>query len=119
MEMKYFTIAELTHSDTAERENIANMPPKQAIANLQRLTTVTLDPAREQLGSPIRVNSGYRSPRLNRRVGGVADSLHMQGRAADLTTPSGQNRRLFAILQRLPHTELIWEKGGRWIHVAL
>ena len=117
--MKYFTIAELTHSDTAEREGIANTPTPEAIANLRRLTTETLDPARELLGNPIHVNSGYRSPRLNRRVGGVANSLHMQGRAADLTTPSKQNRRLFAILQRLPHTELIWEKGGSWIHVAL
>ena len=119
MEMKYFKIAELTHSDTAERENIANTPPPEAIVNLRRLTAETLDPARVALGAAIQVNSGYRSPRLNRRVGGVANSLHMQGRAADLTTLSGQNRRLFAILQRLPHTELIWEKGGRWIHVAL
>ncbi len=68
---------------------------------------------------PIRVNSGYRCPRLNKAVGGVARSYHLSGRAADLTTGTIEgNRRLMKILRTLPHTELIWERGGLWIHVA-
>ena len=43
----------------------------------------------------------------------------MKGRAADLDTRCGENRRLYEILKSLPHTELIWEQGGRWVHVAL
>jgi uncharacterized protein YcbK (DUF882 family) len=118
--MKYFTIEELLHSDIAYREGIDNTPTDVVVANLQRLVDVVLDPARERLGLPIRVTSGYRCAKLNKRVGGAARSHHMEGRAADLTMGSvTSNRRLLAALKELPHCELIWEKGGRWVHVAL
>lgn len=118
--MKYFTIQELSDSDTAVRMNIDNEPDKDAVENMRRLIDVVLDPARELLGVPIRVNSGYRSKMLNEEVGGVKQSYHLSGRAADITAGSvSANRRLFAILRKLPHKELIWEKGGIWIHVAL
>ena len=78
-----------------------------------------LDPARERLGAPIYVNSGYRNCAVNRLVGGARRSYHLQGRAADLDTRSGRNAELMRILQSLPHIELLWEQGGRWIHVAL
>ncbi|WP_363322820.1 D-Ala-D-Ala carboxypeptidase family metallohydrolase [uncultured Muribaculum sp.] len=65
------------------------------------------------------VNSGYRCPALNAVVGGAKRSYHLLGRAADLTTGSrADNRRLYDILRTLPHHELIWERGGLWIHVA-
>ncbi len=118
--MKHFTIAELTASSTACRLGIDNTPPPEAIANLNRLVDTILDPARERLGVPIRVNSGYRCPALNKAVGGVANSYHLQGCAADITTGTlTGNRRLYAILRTLPHTELIWEHGGAWIHIAV
>lgn len=56
---------------------------------------------------------------MNRLVGGARRSYHLQGRAADLDTRSGRNAELMRILQSLPHIELLWEQGGRWIHVAL
>lgn len=117
--MKHFTIEELIRSATAGRLGIDNTPPAHVEVNLRRLVDTVLDPAREKLGQPVFVNSGYRCPELNRKVGGVSNSYHLQGRAADLDTRSGDNRRLFAILESLPHTELIWEQGGKWIHVAL
>ena len=117
--MKYFTIEELTRSDTAGRCRIDNTPTPESIANMRRLVETVLDPARERLGKAIYVNSGYRCSELNRKVGGVANSYHLQGRAADLDTRTGDNRRLYEILLNLPHTELIWEQGGKWIHVAL
>ncbi len=118
--MKYFTISELTKSATAISREIDNTPSLEAEQNLRRLVAKVLDPAREQLGSPIIVNSGYRCKRLNETVGGTKRSYHLQGRAADLTTRSREgNKRLWAILSELPHTELIWEQGGTWIHVAL
>ena len=117
--MKYFTFNELTASNTAQRLNIDNTPNEAAINNLYQLVQQLLDPAREQLGLPISVNSGYRSAALNKEVGGVINSLHLQGRAADVTTHSIDNNHiLFKILQSLPHSELIWERGGEWIHVA-
>lgn len=117
--MRYFTIAELSHSTTAEQEQISNIPTAEAVANLRRLIDGVLNPARVQFGAPIYVNSGYRSPELNRRVGGARRSYHMEGRAADIDSRTGRNRELYEILRRLPHRELIWEKGGAWIHVAL
>ena len=117
--MKHFSITELTSSATANRLKIDNTPPPEAIANLRRLTDAVLDPARDLLGMPIFVNSGYRCPKLNKAVGGARNSYHMKGRAADLDTRNGSNRRLFEILRQLPHTELIWENGGTWIHIAL
>ena len=117
--MKHFTIEELTHSDTAVRCGIANTPGKAEVENLRRLADRVLDPARERLGAPVYVNSGYRSAEVNRLVGGARRSYHLQGRAADLDTRCGRNRELLGILRSLPHAELIWEQGGRWIHVAL
>ncbi|MBO5249367.1 MAG: peptidase M15 [Muribaculaceae bacterium] len=118
--LKHFSIQELTHSKTALRLNIDNTPQPHHITNLQRLVTVVLDPAREQIGIPIYVNSGYRCPRLNKAVGGAPKSFHLQGRAADITTRKlSNNMRLYLILEKLPHSELIWEQNGLWIHVAL
>lgn len=118
--MNYFTLEELTRSAVAAKNGIDNTPPTPEIRqNMQRLIDTVLNPARNLVGSPVYVNSGYRCPELNRRVGGVSNSYHLKGRAADLDTRTGQNRRLFEILRRLPHTELLWENGGAWIHVAL
>ena len=118
--MKYFTIKELSHSETAMRMGINNQPDNEAVKNMLKLIDDVLDPAREALGLPIIVNSGYRNKRLNCIVGGAARSYHLCGRAADVTVGNvSDNRRLYAILRKLPHVELIWEKGGAWIHVAL
>lgn len=117
--MSYFTISELTRSATAAREGIDNTPPQAAVDNMKRLINTVLNPARQQLNAPIYVNSGYRCPKLNRRVGGALRSYHLQGRAADLTTHPNRNAELMAILRQLPHTELINEGNGAWIHVAL
>lgn len=118
--MKHFSLNEFIASDTAKMLNIDNTPDENAINNLYRLITNTLEPARTMLQRPIYINSGYRCHSLNQAVGGVANSYHLQGRAADLTTGAiKHNRQLFNILASLPHTELIWEHGGQWIHVAL
>lgn len=117
--VSHFTIRELTRSETAVRMGIDNTPPYEAVENMRRLISEVLDPAREELGIPIIVNSGYRSVRLNKAVRGVPRSYHLYGRAADLNTGTIEgNRKLFEILKRLPHVELIWETGGVWIHVA-
>ena len=64
--MKHFTIDELTHSDTAIGHGIANNPGAVERENLRRLAERVLDPARERLGAPIYVNSGYRNCAVNR-----------------------------------------------------
>lgn len=115
--MKHFTLEELTHSDTAVRLRIDNQAPREAAERLAALVENVLDPLREIFGKPITVTSGYRSKELNRRVGGATNSQHILGEAADIV--SDDNRRLFDIIRTcLPFDQLIWEKGGRWIHVS-
>ncbi|MEF9923419.1 MAG: D-Ala-D-Ala carboxypeptidase family metallohydrolase [Muribaculaceae bacterium] len=118
--MNYFTIEELSQSSTAIKEKIDNIPTVLAVRYMNRLIEKTLNPAREILGTPIKVNSGFRSLKLNSRIGGARNSYHLQGRAADLNAGSPKaNIQLYNILQRLPHIELINEKNATWIHVAL
>lgn len=68
---KYFTIAELCNSDTADRRGIINRLPKEYLPHVQELINHVLDPLREWYGKPIYVNSGYRCPELNKVVGGL------------------------------------------------
>ena len=118
--MKYFTIKELSHSDTAVARGIDNYPTAEAIHNLTKLVENVLDPLREKYGKPIRVSSGYRSAFLNRCVNGATSSQHRIGEAADITVGSKEeNRKLFEIIwQELPFDQLIDEKDFSWVHVS-
>lgn len=121
--MKYFTIAELTDSALARQLHIDNTPTPEVTENLTALAVHILDPARESLQKPIRVNSGYRCKTLNKCVGGANNSQHLTGEAADICTESLQeNRKLFDILLNMPFDQLIWERGNSqgpaWIHVS-
>ena len=121
--MKYFTIQELTISNTAQRKSIDNTPDQKAAAALTALVANVLDPLREAWGRPIAVNSGYRCPKLNRAVGGVARSQHTKGEAADIRTLSNrrwENEQLFKLIVqlKLPFDQLIDEHGYSWIHVS-
>lgn len=118
---KYFTIAELCKSDTADRLGINNRIPKELLPNIQNLIAKVLDPLREWYGKPVYVNSGYRCPELNKAVGGSPTSDHMQGRAADITGGSqAENEKLFDLIQALglPFDQLIDEKDFSWVHVS-
>lgn len=82
--VKYFKLSEFINSATAKRLNIDNMPTFEVVDNLNRLADY-LDGIREKLGLPILVSSGYRCPLLNKSVGGVSNSQHLKGLAADLS----------------------------------
>ena len=118
--MKYFTIQELSHSDTAVARGIDNCPTAEAIHNLTKLVENVLDPLREKYGKPIRVSSGYRSAILNRSVNGATSSQHRLGEAADITVGSKEeNRKLFEIIWlELPFHQLIDERDSSWVHVS-
>ena len=82
--MKYFSISELTRSDTARKYVIDNTPNEEVKKNLEKLVKNILDPLREHYGYPIHISSGYRCPELNKKVGGTRTSQHLSGRAADI-----------------------------------
>lgn len=119
--MKYFTIAELCRSQTADKYGINNRCKVEHVERLTDLINNILDPLRQAYGKPIQVNSGFRSPELNAKVGGASGSQHTKGEAADITAGSREeNRKLFNLIQQLglPYDQLIDEKNFSWIHVS-
>lgn len=118
--MKHFTIEELCRSETARSRGIDNTPTVEARKNLTALVDNVLYPLREWYGKPIYVNSGYRCPALNKAVGGVANSQHLTGQAADIDTGgTAENRKLMKHIEdNLDFDQLIWENGGAWVHVS-
>lgn len=81
----YFNIKEMTKSQTAELYHIDNTPTKEIVENLKKVMYI-LDIVRVYIGKPIIVNSGYRCKKLNEMVGGVQNSMHTKGLAADFRT---------------------------------
>lgn len=67
--------------------------PEGVEESLEALVTNVLEPARERLGKPIVVNSGYRCQVHNKTVGGVANSQHMRGEAADIAPLAQESRK--------------------------
>lgn len=118
--MKYFTIAELCRSNTADRLGINNRCKIEHVSTLTALVNNVLDPLREWYGKPIVVNSGYRCPALNEAVKGSKTSQHMTGQAADIDTGDRQqNKLLFEYIRKnLPFDQLIDESNFAWVHVS-
>lgn len=120
---KYFSIAELTKSETANRRKINNKPTKEVENCLNQLIDNILDPLRKAYGQPIIVSSGYRCPELNKAVGGARTSQHTFGQAADIHTKSNSkesNKQLFELIKqlKLPFDQLINEYNYSWVHVS-
>lgn len=113
--MKYFSITELSRSSAAAKLHLENTPNAECIKNLEALVAHILDPARVQLGMPIKVNSGFRSPLVNKVVGGTPTSQHLRGEAADICCKD--NNRLLPILKRLPYDQLIAYRSKNDDHI--
>lgn len=126
--MKYFTINELVKSATATRLHINNSPTKQVESALIALVDNVLDPLRDKWQHPIIVTSGYRSPNLNRAIGGASASQHCKGEAADIRTVSDSRDDNMKLLHCLLNSGIIFDQViaenvdslGRpdWIHVS-
>ena len=121
---KNFTLDELTASATAKAKGIINAPGVDEVCNMCALVHHVLQPLRDAMGEPIKIGSGYRCTRLNNAVGGVSNSQHIKGQAADLCIDGDmkKGRRWFNwILDNCDFDQLIWEhnaKGTYWVHVS-
>ena len=123
-----FTYEELCRSDVAERRGINNRPrtkeeEKRVIENLKALCMEVLQPLRDFLGKPVVISSGYRCPELNKAVGGVKNSQHMKGEAADIHVENTEHllKIMHFIMDETDFDQLIWEKnraGTQWVHVS-
>ncbi len=114
-----FSLAEFTRSSKADQLGIHNQPNEAELANLRDLVTHVLQPARNLLGKSIRITSGFRSAELNRAVGGVSDSPHRLGEAADIKVDGMTAPELAAFLVRsgLPFDQVIGYAPGVGGHV--
>lgn len=118
---EFFSLAELIKSSTATKHHIDNTPPAEVIKNLQYGVDMVLDPLRRIYGKPIIITSGYRCPKLNTLVGGVSNSWHTQGNAADIHVASlTEATKLFSNLQKIPSVDTVLFEhsgSGQWLHV--
>lgn len=115
---EHFTLEELTFSQTATRKGIDNEPSDAVKRNLETLAK-GLEQVRAILLSSIHISSGYRSPALNKLIGGSAKSAHMDGYAADFTSPSFGNPE--AIVRQLKRTGIKCDQcimEGTWVHIS-
>lgn len=114
--MKYFTFEEMTKSNTANRLHIDNTPNDVEVIENINNTLEQLESIREVYGEPIIITSGYRCEELNRAVGGVKNSHHLRGYAADIIVKGDMMKLYNLIKDNFKYTQLIWE--GTWIHYS-
>jgi hypothetical protein len=120
-----FTLAEMVKSDTALRHDMDNTPGEAEIANLKTLCEKVLQPVRDHFQTGVKVNSGFRHPEVNAKVGGSKTSDHCKGQAADIEIPGIANADLAVwIMDNLTYTQLILEfytpgvPDSGWVHVS-
>ena len=122
---KNFSLAEMVKSETALRHGMANNPGPDELNNLLQLCANVLQPIRDHYQRGVKVNSGYRSPDVNAKVGGSRTSDHCRGMAADIEIPGVPNAELATYIRdNLAYTQLILEfytpgiPDSGWVHVS-
>jgi zinc D-Ala-D-Ala carboxypeptidase len=119
---KDLTLAEVSKSNTAIKLGIDNEPKGEHLNNMIHTANAIFQPMREHFGKPIFVSSGYRSPELNKAIGGAATSQHCKGEALDLDNDAVEyptNKDIFNYIKNhLDFDQLIWEFDGAWVHVS-
>lgn len=126
----YFTTAELIYSEKAIELGDPNKPNTRELANLNNLKKKILNPLREEIGLPIKVNSGFRNDRVNRAVGGVTTSAHRLGHAADIVCRNYKGGSVIEFARyiekflkdnSIAFDQLIYEhvNGAKWVHIGI
>jgi len=114
----HFSLEELTRSNTGERLGIDNTPSLEVVSHLTRLA-MGLEQIRALLGVPMQIDSGYRCPALNKAVGGVPDSAHVAGFAADFIAPAYGSP--LEIARAIAGSSIAFDQviqEGSWVHVS-
>ena len=114
-----FSMSELTHSDTAVKYNINNMPDINSMDCMLDLIYFVLQPIRDKLKKPIKINSGFRNSEVNKLVGGVGTSQHCKGQAADIIVSGMSVNNLISFIKSsgVEYDQLINEYD-KWVHVS-
>jgi|TARA_B100000085_G_C18363275_1_gene439256 hypothetical protein len=122
---KHISYKEAIKSNTALRLNIDNTPDEVSLTNMTGVAHNIFEPLRLWVGGPIKINSFYRSPKLNKAIGGSKRSQHCEGRAIDIDDTFGYktNAEMFNYIRdNLNFDQMIWEFGDdnnpAWVHVS-
>ncbi|MBC3420200.1 MULTISPECIES: D-Ala-D-Ala carboxypeptidase family metallohydrolase [unclassified Pseudomonas] len=115
----HFTLKEMTFSQAAVRNAVPNDPDPEALANLRLLCEV-LEQVRALVGSPILITSAFRNEAVNQLVGGVHNSAHRTGLAADICAKAMTARQLAECIRdsSIAFDQLILEFDS-WVHLAI
>ena len=121
----HISYKEAVYSRTAIRLNINNEPNDQQMDNMSLVAEEVFEPLRMWVGGPIKINSFFRSPELNKAIGGSTKSQHCHGQAIDLDDTFGRatNAEMFEFIKKhLNFDQMIWEFGTdmnpNWVHVS-
>ena len=122
---KHISYKEAVYSRTAQRRDIYNHPENDQADNMRLIAEEVFEPLRAWVGGPIKINSFFRSPDLNKAIGGSGKSQHCHGQAIDLDDTFGRatNAEMFDFIkQHLDFDQIIWEFGDEdnpdWVHVS-
>lgn len=118
---KNFTLEEMLRSQTATRLNIIKqfIPPQSVIDNLTTLCKKVLQPLRDKIRKAVSVSSGYRSPKVNKAIGGATNNQHLKGQAADISAGGFTPEQLY---QHIKNSDLVFDQliqeFDQWVHVS-
>ena len=122
---EHISMKEALRSNTAQRLGIDNMPDNDTFVSMQITAEHIFEPLRNHFNEPIYISSFYRSPELNKAIGGSAKSQHCKGEAIDIDDvySKASNADFFNYIKdKLEFDQLIWEFGDdenpAWVHVS-
>mgnify|MGYP003154385153 FL=1 len=122
---KHISYKEGAYSNTAIRRGIDNNPDPKQLQNMKLVAEKVFEPLREHVGKPIKINSFFRCPELNKAIGGSSKSQHCNGQAMDIDDTYGNmsNADMYEwIKENLDFDQMIWEFGSdenpAWVHVS-
>ena len=125
MVSKHISYKEGVYSRTATRLNVDNKPNDDQMQNMCLIAEEVFEPLRVWVGGPIKINSFFRSPELNKAIGGSTKSQHCHGQAIDLDDTFGRatNAEMYEFIKKyLDFDQMIWEFGDEdnpdWVHVS-
>ena len=122
---KHVSYKEGVYSTTAKRLGLNNDPTEEHISNMELICEKIFEPLREHVNGPIKINSFYRGPELNKAIGGSSKSQHCHGQAIDIddTYSYASNAEMYKYIKdNLNFDQMIWEfgtdKNPDWVHVS-
>ena len=114
-----FTMSELIYSNEAIKKNINNTPDVESLDNMLLLIASVLQPIRNAIKKPMIITSGYRSPKLNKVVGGKPNSQHLKGQAVDFKIKGLKPKQIVEFIKNMGiEFDQLINEYDTWVHIS-